>query len=163
MTYLRELYPQGKDVTVHTVSAWHDLLADYPYEVAFEAAKNVARTWKYLTLPLPAAVIEQIDNILPEDDTPIELWRIAERQLKRATIMTQEDFESLPVPVQRYYGGVSGMRDIALLDIGELPNERARFLKHIVRIMEQEKARASLPPDVRQAIDGMVKKLEYKN
>lgn len=162
LAYLREIYPQGKEVTKNTVSVWHDLLAGYPYEVAFQAAKNTARTWKGYIMPPPSEIIRQAEMLMPEDTTAIDLWRIAERQIKRGTVITQEDFDRLPAPVRRYFGGPSAIRDLALLDMEQLPNERARFLRQIGGIVEQDKARANLPPDAKQAIDGIVKKLEYK-
>ena len=113
-------------------------------------------------MPPPSEIIRQAEMLMPEDTTAIDLWRIAERQIKRGTVITQEDFDRLPAPVRRYFGGPSAIRDLALLDMEQLPNERARFLRQIGGIVEQDKARANLPPDAKQAIDGIVKKLEYK-
>lgn len=162
LAYLREVYPQGKDVTRNTINVWHDLLVGYPYEVAFEAAKNTARTWEGYTMPPPSEVIRQIEILLPEDTTKIELWRIAERQIKRGTVITQEEFDELPAPIKRYFGGISAIKDLGLLGVEQLPNERARFLNQIDGIIERDKARKNLPPKVATAIDGLVKKLEYK-
>lgn len=159
LAYLREMFPQGKPVTKNTVSAWHDLLEEYPYEIVWESAKNAVRTWEGMTMPPLAVLINQIKNLQP-NDTEIELWRIAEQQIKRGTVMTQEDFDALPEPIRAYFGGVSAFRDLALLEHSELPNERARFINNIGKIVARQEAQARIPENVKCMLDGMVKKLE---
>lgn len=163
LTILRAFYKTDQDA-VETVNAWHTILEGYDYQVAEVAVRNFAKndTRDYQTFPGVGQIVRQIELLMPEDTTAIDLWRIAEQQIKRGTVITQEEFNALPAPIKRYFGGPSAIRDLALLDMEQLPNERARFLRQIGGIVEQEKARANLPPDVRQAIDGIVKKLEYK-
>lgn len=163
LTIIRAFYKTDQNAA-EMVGAWHTVLADYDYEVAEVAVKNFAKNDKrdYATFPPLGKIVQQIEMLMPENKIGIDLWRIAERQIKRGTVITQEEFDELPAPIKRYFGGVSAIRDLALLDMDQLPNERARFLNNIERIIDQEKARKNLPPKVAEAIDGLAKKLEYK-
>ena len=148
VAYLREAYPQGAPITKNTMNVWHDLLGQYPYEVAWQAARQVASEWVGYTMPPPAAVVQKIRQMMPQQNTGIELWRIAEKAIKRGTRLTQEEFNQLPEPVRTYFGGVSGIRDIAMLDKDQLPNERARFLNNIGTVQARIEAKAALGPAV---------------
>lgn len=155
MAYLREAFPNGKPGTELTVMVWHDLLKDYDVEIVEEAARNVVRTWDGYTMPPPAYLIGEIKRLMPEDETAIELWRIAEKAIKRGSVLTEEEFAALPSPVRRYFGGRSAIRDLALLDADQLPNERARFLKHIEIIKKSEDVLRNLP-------EALTKMIEYR-
>lgn len=133
IAYLREFFPQGKEVTQTTINAWHSVLKDYDIASVKGAAKSVAMTYQGVTMPPVALILQELDC----SETEVELWRIAERWARRGTSMTQSDFDSLPKPIQAYFGGVSAFRDLAMMDAKELANERARFLKHAPKVKER--------------------------
>ena len=55
---------------------------------------------------------------------------------------------------------MSAIRDLALLDMDEIPNERARFLKHMPAVQERIEAQARLPQSVREMLEQVpVKKI----
>ena len=155
VAYLREVYPQGAPVTEATINVWHDVLGEYQYQVAWEAARQVAGEWVGYTMPPPAAVKQKIKQMVPHYQTGIELWRDAEKAIKRGTRMTQDEFEQLPEAVQTYFGGVSAIRDLALLDKSQLPNERARFLNSINVIQGRIEARRAAGPAL-EGIKGLL-------
>lgn len=163
IAFLEQLYPSNRELTADTISAWHAVIGEYDYQVAWQAAKQVAGTWDGYTMPPPAAVVKQIKLLLPEDNTAIELWRVVERMIKRGTVLTEEEFQAAPEPIKRYFGGRSAIKDLALLDIENLPNERARFLNNIGKIQQQETAKKKLPPNVARLISKQNEKLRLGN
>lgn len=160
LAYFRELYPQGDSPTKATVNAWFDLIHEYDYRIAWEAAKNVARTWEFGFMPPPGILLEQIRLIIVPESTDIELWRIAEKAIRRGTVFTKEEFNQLPEELQIYFGGVSAIRDLALSEIEQVSFERARFLKQIPNIRSRVRAQAALPAEVKQMLAGIVKSIE---
>lgn len=138
LAYLRELYPNGKNVSKNTVTVWHDLLEKYEYPLVTTATKEVAQNYTGYTMPPPAEIINQI-RLMANNDSAIELWRIAENAIRKGTVLTEEEFKSLPVPVQKYFGGRSAIKDLALLDNSSIPNERARFINNIGIIEAKER------------------------
>lgn len=159
LTYLRELYPQGAPITEDTVNVWQDLFSDIPYELVWASVKVVAKTWDGYTMPPPAVIFNAIREINPEDYTPIELWRIAEKGISHGTIFTQREFDEWPGPLQRYFGGPSAIKDLALLNKSELSNERARFLKAAPDLMRRDELQRALPADVKIMLESIAKQL----
>lgn len=155
MAYLREAYPQGAQITQNTINVWHDVLGEYPYQVAWEAARQVAGEWVGYTMPPASTIKQKIKQMMPNDQTGIELWRTAEKAIKRGTRMTQEEFDQLPEPVRLYFGGVSALKDLALLDKSQLPNERARFLNNVNAIQSRIETRRAAGPAL-EGIKGLL-------
>ena len=155
LAYLREMYPHGKPITKNTIAAWQDTFSEFPYEVIWAAAKRVVQTWDGYVMPPPAAIFKVLKEMNPQEDTAIELWRIAEKAIKRGTVITQSEFDALPEAVRIYFGGISAIRDLALLDMGEIPNERARFIKQMPTIMERIETQHALPEQYRMMLADM--------
>ena len=160
LALLREAYPQGAEITEMTVNVWADLFSDTPYEVTWEAAKEVCRTWEGYTMPPPAELFKVIRNADSRTRTLMEKWRKVEKLIKRGTRLTQEEFDKQDEDIKAYFGGVSAIRDLALLNMDEIPNERARFLKHMPAVQERIEAQARLPQSVREMLEQVpVKKI----
>ncbi|MBO6270492.1 MAG: hypothetical protein J6N19_15295 [Clostridium sp.] len=160
LVYLREVYPNGAEITRDTVTVWQDLFSEYPFEVAWQAVKNLVRTWEGYTMPPPAVLFRNIDEINPGEDTAIGLWRIAERAIKRGSVFSQSEFEELPDPLRMYFGGVSAIRDLAMISLDQMPNERARFLRQAPDLIRRSKAQAALPDNVRRMLDQKIDQIE---
>lgn len=153
MAYFRELYPNGPKVTAATVNAWHTVLGEYPYRAAWECAVELAKEWDGYTMPPPAALAKKM-RMVASDDTAVGLWREAEKLIKRGTVLTEEEYQAAPEPIKAYFGGRSAVRDLALLDITAMPNERARFLRHIGEIVERTETRNALTETALKQIGG---------
>lgn len=153
LAYFREAYPNGARGSEHTVRLWHDLLEEYDFEVAWVAAKIVVRTWQGYTMPPPAALIAEIENLYEHEDSAIDNWRLVEKAIKRGSVFTQSEFNDLPEVVQRYFGGVSAIRDLAYMNRDQLPNERARFMKLYETLNSQIKAVRQIPESVRLLLE----------
>ena len=152
LSYFRELYPNGEKATNATVNAWHTVIGEYDFEVAWECAMDLAKEWDAYTMPPPAALVKRIRSVLPTDMTAIELWREAERLIRRGLVLTEEEFSKAPEPIRVYFGGRSAIRDMALLSAEELPYERARFLKNIAPIIERASVMEALSDEAKKAI-----------
>lgn len=159
LALLREAYPQGAEITEITVNVWADLFSDMPYEIAWEAAKEVCRTWQGYTMPPPAELFKVIRNADDRTRTLMEKWRKVEKLIKRGSVLTQEEFDEQDEDIKAYFGGVSAIRDLALLDMDEIPNERARFLKHMPAVQERLETQARIPANVQAMLGGMFKQI----
>lgn len=161
VAYLREFFPQGASITENTVRAWHDMIGMYPYPVAWHAAKIVARTWDGYMMPPPRKVIDSIKTLMPDDNTiPMELWNITDKCIRRGSVISQMEFESLPEPIKTYYRSISAFREMAMWSLEEKKWERTRFLKDIPRVIEECESRAVLPADIRQMLEEGFKQIE---
>lgn len=159
IAYLREMYPQGASPTQATVNAWADLFADVPYEVAWSAAREVCRTWNGYAMPPAAALFKVIEQAQADNKTAIEKWRVVEKLIKRGTRLTQSEFDEQDEDIKAYFGGVSAIRDLALLNQDEIPNERARFLKAMPAIKERIETQNRLPQSVQNMLGQITKQI----
>ena len=154
ITYLREAFPNGSEITENTVNVWFDLLGEYDYRLAWECMRQVARNWDGYTMPPPSAIIKRI-NSASAGNTDIELWNEADKLISRGTVLTREEFEKASPIIQRYFGSVNRIRELALMDAAQTANERARFLRQAPKIREKVETRRALPAEVLAMIDGM--------
>lgn len=154
ITYLREAFPNGSEITENTVNVWFDLLGEYDYRLAWECMRQVARNWDGYTMPPPSAIIKRI-NSASAGSSDIELWNEADMLISKGTVLTREEFEQASPIIQSYFGSVNRIRELALMDAGQTANERARFLRQVPKIREKVETRSALPADVLAMIDGM--------
>ena len=156
ITYLREAFPNGSEVTQNTVNVWHDILGGYEFRVVWECMRQVAIEWDGYTMPPPAAIIKKMRTA--QENNHIELWNIAEKMIRKGTILTVGEFRDAPVEIQTWFGDVSRIRELALMPPEQTANERARFLKGIPAIKEKIQTRKSLSNDVLTLIDGLAER-----
>lgn len=154
VAYLHEAYPNGKEITDLTIEVWYDILKDYEFKVVQAAMRELVNEWDGYTMPPPAALIKKIRGA-EKDNVDIDLWNEAEKLISKGTILTAEEFRQASPEIQRYFGSVSRIRDLALMPAEETANERARFLKQVPSIRENIRLRKSLPAEVIAMIDGM--------
>lgn len=138
MAALREVYTAGSDPSPTLIEIWWAMFQGYDKEVVQKAAVEYMST-SHVTkqFPAPGDILEEVRSITGEREAEIELWRAAEKAIRRGSVMTQEDFEALPEEVQTYYGGVSAFRDLGMLPADQLQYEQARFLKQVPQIRKR--------------------------
>jgi hypothetical protein len=165
----------------NTANLWFALLSDYPRELVIKGFHEALKAEKVNIVP--AAIIEQIEkieNAFAKSDQ--ELWAEFRRVLNKANDcvyklkfkMIEENgktqgenaqlelerlYEGLPLPLQRYCGNVSGLKDLSQLDDESLEFEKARFLKDIGKKKAEIKIQQECPQFAELA-QGTLKALE---
>ena len=160
---------------------WLELLGRYDKDLAMKAFYDVCKTEKYRITPAHIVEqIEKIENAFGKSDQ--ELWAEFRRVLNKANDcvyklkfkMIEENgktqgenarlelerlYEGLPLPLQRYCGNVSGLKDLSQLDDESLEFEKARFLKDIGKKKAEIKIQQECPQFAELA-QGTLKALE---
>ena len=144
VAFFRELYPNGPVITEATINAWHTLLSPYDYKSMWQCAQLVAREWDGYTMPPPATLLKKLEAVTATGETPIDLWNRLEKMLSNGAYGSVEEFEKAPPIIQRYLGSPSRIRYLSMVPMDQLEFERARFLKEIAHIREDELQRAKL-------------------
>jgi hypothetical protein len=162
---------------------WLEILGGYDKELAMKAFYDVCKTEKYRITPAHIVEqIEKIENAFGKSDQ--ELWAEFRRVLNKANDcvyklkfkMIEENgktqgenaqlelerlYEGLPLPLQRYCGNVSGLKDLSQLDDESLEFEKARFLKDIgkkkaeIKIQQECPQFAELAQGTLKALEGL--------
>lgn len=94
MAYLRELYPNGKEITKETIDVWYDVLKDYDYETVKEATRETARTYEGYTMPPPAFIVRHITKT-PKLKLYIAEPEMTEEQRRLADVAREKAMKAL--------------------------------------------------------------------
>ena len=158
MRVLREEYRSDGESSPERVKLWRITLERagcIDYREAQDGVVRLLAKWKSSYMPPVGALVAEIKEARPKSDTVIELWNIAERMINKGTVLTTEEFREAPKSVQRYFGSAARIRELALLPPSETANERARFLRAMPEIIQNEETRAALPDKMRERIDAL--------
>lgn len=153
---LKKAYPRyytesTKEEVQETLLFYHDMFSEYPVEIVVTALKNYIKVNEYP--PTIAGLQKQIDLIISDEDTDIELWNEFEKACRKGSRITQEEFESLSDPIKKWCKDVSQIRELSKLDTGTFNTViKGQFLKTITKIKEREKALKEIPYEVRQKL-----------
>lgn len=142
LAYMEQFYTGGAEISEDMIIAWHDLFREYPAETVFTAGKEAVRSWQGSKIPPPGKVMQFIKT----DDAPVELWNEAMKLIRKGTVLTKEQFDEAPEEVRTYFGSIQSVREVALMDLGQLGNEKARFLKAVPVLSQRIEARKKALP-----------------
>ena len=133
------------------LSLYFDMFKEYETEIVVVALKNYIKANEFP--PTIAGLQKQIDLIISDEDTDIELWNEFEKACRKGSRITQEEFESLSGPIKKWCKDVSQIRELSKLDTGTFNTViKGQFLKTITKIKEREKALKEIPYEVRQKL-----------
>jgi hypothetical protein len=121
-------------------------------QLVMAAVDNLIVNFKYP--PTIADVKEEMYKLTNKEVAPIELWAIAKKMIGKGIYMTQEEFEQYPDTIKAFFGGLSGLKDIAKMD-SETVNSviQSNFLKQIKIIQDREKAEKQMLPSTKRVLE----------
>lgn len=164
------------------VNLWFEGLKAYPKELCDVAVRN--SIFKAEFAPKIATIIAEADNLIgSQGHCDTGLWAelksglmAISREIPYAssrydTVVHEETglttagearrkiarvYDSLPLEVKEYCGGMSGFMDLAQVDEEELQYEKGRFLKQVPILRERVKTRQNMPQQLADIINGLV-------
>ena len=136
----------------NTLGLYFDIFKEYETEIVVVALKNYIKENEYP--PTIAGLQKQIDIIISDEDTDIELWNTLAAACSRGTRMTAEEFETLPESIREWAGDVGQIKELALMDSVTFNSViRGQFLKTIPQIIERQEAKRKLPAETRKLLE----------
>jgi hypothetical protein len=164
MKLLSITYPNTyKDFTdaqkIETMTLYYDFFGGYETDIVVQALKNYIKVNQYP--PTIAGLQEQIDHLTGSKTAAAELWNAIAKACKNSCYGAVVEFEKLPTECQKWLGGPSALKDLALVDPQIFATVvRGEFLKSIGKIQDREEAVKGLPDEVRRAINQSRMQLE---
>lgn len=154
LAIMREIFPQGKDITAETVKAWHWAIGRYDYKIAEYGVKELATSYDGYCFPTPAHLIDKIKSIVGGGADYGKLWDALVRASKNSTYGAKEEFEKLPAECQAFIGSPTVLKDFGVIEPNVLQTVvKASFNKTMPRIVEQHEVQCRLPAEVIHAIE----------
>ena len=144
------------------VALWATMFADEDAVIVTEAVKNLIRTHTGFPPEIADvnAKIEEMTRAATGEPTDEEYWTILRRALADGTWGAQKQFDALPEPLKRYCGSPSWLRDHATMDTDVVDSViHGQFLKQFPAVKKAHEFRASMSPELREAIARIYKPL----
>ena len=147
------------------VDMWHDILKDYPQDVAWAALRNALKNTVFQKQNWVGAICQEIEKMqIANEQTDGELWTELTGALNEVGRLmyfgnrkhwyggrliepmdeVKKIYENLNPILQDYTGGVAGL--ISLSQSDALEYEKGRFQKAAATLRQREKTRREMSP-----------------
>lgn len=145
------------------VNTWQECLGDLDYKVVLQAVKKTM-----ITNPYPPTIADirknAIEMIKPSTErTAIEAWNEAYSMICNGLYMTEEQFKKASPEVQKFFGNVRQVRELALTDADVVNSvTKGQFLKQYEVIVSREKEQKLLPQSMQDFTKQLAEKMSVK-
>lgn len=151
MTYT---YPNYKpaDITA-TVDTWTAILASYQFEHIRAALHSYILSDTKGFAPTPGQLIDKIP-VKSFDMTEMEAWGMVNRALSNSSYHAKEEFDKLPLVVQKTLGRFEVLQEWAGMEIDTVQSViQSNFIRNYRTVLQREKERSKLPTRLREILE----------
>lgn len=154
---------KNKEQKQMMLNTWQECLGDLDYKLVLQAVKKTI-----IESPYPPTIHDIRKNAVEMANptnarTPIEAWEEAYKMICNGSYMTQEEFDKHSPEVQKFFGNVRQVKELALTDLKTVNTvTKGQFLKQYEVITEREKQQKLLPEQMQQMIGQLSEKMNVK-
>ena len=151
MTYT---YPNYKpaDITA-TVDTWTAILDSYQFEHIRAALHSYILSDTKGFAPTPGQLIDKIP-VKSFDMTEMEAWGMVNRALSNSSYHAKEEFDKLPLVVQKTLGRFEVLQEWAGMEIDTVQSViQSNFIRNYRTVLQREKERNKLPTRLREILE----------
>lgn len=151
MTYT---YPNYKpaDITA-TVDTWTAILSSYQFEHIRAALHSYILSDTKGFAPTPGQLIDKIP-IKSFDMTEMEAWGKVNKALSNSNYHAKEEFDKLPLVVQKTLGRFEVLQEWAGMEIDIVQSViQSNFIRNYRTVLQREKERNKLPTRLREILE----------
>ena len=151
MTYT---YPNYKpaDITA-TVDTWTAILSSYQFEHIRAALHSYILSDTKGFAPTPGQLIDKIP-IKSFDMTEMEAWGMVNKALSNSNYHAKEEFDKLPLVVQKTLGRFEVLQEWAGMEIYTVQSViQSNFIRNYRTVLQREKERNKLPTRLREILE----------
>lgn len=146
--------PQDKTIAVNT---WYMMLKDYECQVVEAALKMYIATDTSGFAPAIGQIIDKIKSVTsPNELNGMEAWSIVSKALRNGYYGAEQEFEKLPVTVQKAVGSPDNLRNWAQSDSKSIETViQSNFMRTYETELKRQNEELKIPADVRQLISSI--------
>ena len=143
--------PQDKTVAVNT---WYMMLKDYEKEVVEAALKIYIASDTSGFAPAIGQLIDKINTVTaPPELNSMAAWGLVSMALRNGYYGAEQEFEKLPVTVQKAVGSPDNLRNWAQSDSKAIETViQSNFMRTYETELKRQNEELKIPADVRQLI-----------
>lgn len=153
---LKTAYPKfyaemSKEEMYNTIDLWTEMFAHENLAIVVGAVKNLINTFKWP--PTIADIKEEMHKLTNErEESPIEMWNLIIRAIRKSTYYADTEFEKLPLIAQKFVGSPRQLREWAVSEEFNEGVEKSLFLKQYEVIVKRDKEEKMMLPEVRDLV-----------
>ncbi len=138
-------YPSAfKDMTesdmVLKLNLWESQFAPYEKDIVLKAFYNCIAKSEFA--PKISSIFEEMNKLETGGDEEQALWEQLTKLCGRASVVTQEEFDALPVALKKWLRNLQVLKTLGKIDTDILNSvTRGQFFREIKPIVESEKAK----------------------
>lgn len=146
--------PQDKTIAVNT---WYMMLKDYEKEVVEAALKIYIASDTSGFAPAIGQLIDKIKSVTsPNELNGMEAWSLVSNALRNGYYGAEQEFEKLPVPVQKAVGSPDNLRNWSQSDSKSIETViQSNFMRTYETELKRQNEELKIPADVRQLISSI--------
>lgn len=146
--------PQDKTIAVNT---WYMMLKDYECQVVEAALKMYIATDTSGFAPAIGQIIDKIKSVTsPNELNGMEAWSLVSNALRNGYYGAEQEFEKLPVTVQKAVGSPDNLRNWAQSDSKSIETViQSNFMRTYETELKRQNEELKIPADVRQLISSI--------
>lgn len=156
LAVLMVTYPNFNAVDISTLTnVWEMVFKDYSYAEVSQALTTYLSTNTSGFAPLPAHLIDLIHSVRESgsDDNPSAMWDKVMNAIGNATYGANEEFNKLPLAVQRVLGSASALRMMAMNEDFNEDVEKSLFMRTYAEQVKKQKQINRMPSEVKAMIE----------
>ena len=151
MTYTYSNYKPA-DITA-TVDTWTAILASYQFEHIRAALHSYILSDTKGFAPTPGQLIDKIP-VQSFDMTEMEAWGMVNKALSNSSYHAKEEFDKLPLVVQKTLGRFEVLQEWAGMEIDTVQSViQSNFIRNYRTVLQREKERNKLPTRLREILE----------
>lgn len=151
MTYTYSNYKPA-DITA-TVDTWTAILASYQFEHIRAALHSYILSDTKGFAPTPGQLIDKIP-VKSFDMTEMEAWGMVNKALSNSNYHAKEEFDKLPLVVQKTLGRFEVLQEWAGMEIDTVQSViQSNFIRNYRTVLQREKERNKLPTKLREILE----------
>ena len=145
------------------INTWQECLGDLDYRLVLESVKKTM-----IASPYPPTIADirknAVEMLKPSTQkTAIEAWNEAHKMICSGLYMTEEQFKMASPEVQKFFGNVRQVRELAMTDTDVVNSvTKGQFLKQYEIIVSREKEQKLLPQSIKDFTKQLAEKMSVK-
>ena len=156
LVVIQAAYPNYKQQEkTAAVDIWYMMLKDYECSVVEAALKMYIATDTSGFAPAIGQIIDKIKSVTsPNELNGMEAWSIVSKALRNGYYGAEQEFEKLPITVQKAVGSPDNLRNWAQSDSKSIETViQSNFIRTYEAEVRRKNEAAKTPQDVRALID----------
>ena len=151
MTYTYSNYKPA-DITA-TVDTWTAILSSYQFEHIRAALHSYILSDTKGFAPTPGQLIDKIP-VQSFDMTEMEAWGMVNKALSNSSYHAKEEFDKLPLVVQKTLGRFEVLQEWAGMEIDTVQSViQSNFIRNYRTVLQREKEHNKLPTRLREILE----------